>query len=491
MNGRWPRRLQFRSVPRSSKTVLARFAVCTTAVVAFAAFYDRIVHVNPTTVALTFLVIVLLVAAAWGLKYAVYSSLLATAAFNYFFLEPVRTFTIADPQNWVALSVFLLTGIIASHLSDKARRQTVAADTRRHEVEHLYSFSQQLLVTDNIFELLNAVPRLIVEEFDLTAAAVFLSGRSQVYYSDATAHGLIAADELKAVSGRGEPGSDTKRGILLMPLRIGVRSVGSIGIIGVLSWPTFEAIGSLVAIAVERAGAVEKLTRAEATRESERLRSALLDAVTHEFRTPLTSIKAAASTLSSSVELDESQRKDLLAVVEEEADRLNRLVGEAAEMAQLDAHQVQLEFEVRDVREAIDSAMKELQSRLAERAVEVKVSPDLPRVRIDVQRISEVLRHLIENAAKYSPAGTPIHVTAERSGRQVRVSVADHGPGIDDLEQSLIFEKFYRGRGQRSVQGTGMGLPIARAIIEAHGGQIEVRSQLGHGSVFSFTLPAS
>jgi two-component system sensor histidine kinase KdpD len=453
------------------------------------AFYFRVIHANPTTVALSFLVIVLLVAAAWGLKYAVYTSVIATAAFNFFFLPPIGTFTIADPQNWVAMAVFLITGIIASHLSDKARRQTLAADSRRREVEHLYSFSQQLLVTDNVFELLNRIPRLICEEFDLTTAAVFLSGRGQVYYSDATAHGLISADDLKAVSGRGEPGGDTSRGILLVPLRVGVRSVGSIGIIGMLSRQTFEAIAGLVAIAVERAGAVEKLTRAEAARESESLRTALLDAVTHEFRTPLTSIKAAASTLSSNIELDPAQRRDMLAVIEEEADRLNRLVGEAAEMAQLDARQVRLQMEAADVKEAIDVAVKELQPRLTDHPVEVKLAPDLPRIRMDVQRISEVLRHLIENAAKYSPAGTPIHLTADRTGRLVRVSVADHGPGIDDFEQSLIFEKFYRGRGQRSVQGTGMGLPIARAIIEAHGGQIDVRSQLGHGSVFSFTLP--
>ena len=468
-----------------------RFAGCSVAVVAITALYTRVVHVNPTTVALTFLVSVLLVAAAWGLKYATYTSLIATACFNFFFLPPVGTWTIADPQNWIALAVFLTTGIIASHLSDKARRQADAAESRRREVERLYGFSQQLLVRENVFELLNKLPRQIVDEFGVTAAAMFLATRQQVYYSDASAHSLISADELKAISARGEPGGDLRRGVVFIPLRIGVRPVGSLAIIGRMSRETLEAVGSMVAIAVERAAAVEKLSHAEAARESERLRSALLDAVTHEFRTPLTSIKAAASTMGSSIQLDEAARRDLVAVIEEETDRLNRLVGEAAEMAQLDAQQVQLDLEIQDIGAAVRVALAELKSTLDSRKVEVRVPSDLPRVRIDVQRIAEVIRHLVENAAKYSPPDTPIHISAELAGRQVGVSVADHGPGIDDLEQSLIFEKFYRGRGQRGVQGTGMGLPIARAIIEAHGGNIDVRSQLGRGSVFSISLPTA
>jgi two-component system, OmpR family, sensor histidine kinase KdpD len=469
--------------------VILRWIVCTAVVAAITLAYVRLIQVNPTTVALSFLVAVLLIAAGWGLKYAAYTSVIATACFNFFFLPPVRTWTISDPQNWVALAVFLITAFIASHLSDKARRQAESAESRRREVERLYGFSQQLLVKDNIFELLNQVPRQIVDEFTVTAAAIFLPERQQVYYSDASAHSLISSDELKAVTARGEPTMDSQRGVGFVPLRMGVKTVGSLAIIGRLSRETMEALGSMVAIAVERAGAVEKLSHAEAARESDRLRSALLDAVTHEFRTPLTSIKAAASTLGSDVQLDEEGRRDLLAVVEEEADRLNRLVGEAAEMAQFDAQQVQLELQPHDVRQAIEVAMKDLKSVLADREVAVDIPADLPRVHIDLHRIAEVIRHLLENAAKYSPAGTAIRVTAERAGRNVQVSVADHGPGIDEFEQALIFEKFYRGRGNRGVQGTGMGLPIARAIMEAHGGNIDVKSQLGRGSVFSITLP--
>lgn len=470
--------------------MLVRFGVCSAVIAAITVGYTRLIHVNPTTVALTFLLAVLVIAASWGLKYSAYTSVVATACFNFFFLPPLGTWTISDAQNWVALSVFLVTAMIASHLSDKARHEADISAKRRQEVERLYAFSQHLLVKENVLELLNELPKEVVDEFSVPAAAIFLAARQKVYYSDVAAHSLLSADELKMISARGEPSANPARGVSFIPLRIGVRTVGSLGVIGNISYETLEAIASMVGIATERAAAVEKLSHAEAARESERLRSALLDAVTHEFRTPLTSIKAAASTLASNAQLDSAAWLDLVTVIEEEADRLNRLVGEAAEMAQLDAHQVHLEFEVLDIRSAIDAALKEFATVQGDHNIEVTVSSDLPRVRMDKSRMSEVMRHLLENAAKYSPAGTPIHVTAECAGACVRVSVADHGPGIDDFEQSLIFEKFYRGRGQRGIQGTGMGLPIAKAIIEAHGGTIGVTSQLGRGSVFYFTLPA-
>src|SRR5437868_4305562 len=363
--------------------MLVRFGVCSAVVGAITAGYTRLLHVNPTTVAMTFLVAVLVIAAAWGLKFSVYTSLIATACLNFYFLPPVRTWTIADPQNWVALGVFLITAMIASKLSDTARRQTLAAESRRREVERLYAFSQQLLIKENIFELLNQLPAKIVDEFSVSAAAIFVASRQKVYYSDVAAHNLLSADELKAVSARGEPSADGERGVALIPLRVGVRAVGSLGVDGTISYETMEAIGSMVAIATERAAAVEKLSHAEAARESERLRSALLDAVTHEFRTPLTSIKAAASTLGSGVQLDAAARSDLVAVVEEEADRLNRLVGEAAEMAKLDAHQVHLEFEVLDIRSAVDAAVKNVGPALRDHKIHVEIATGLPPIRMD------------------------------------------------------------------------------------------------------------
>jgi len=276
-----------------------------------------------------------------------------------------------------------------------------------------------------------------------------------------------------------------------MPLRMGARSVGTLGLAGCdLSRESLEAIGSLVAISIERANTVEKLTRSEAARESDRLRSVLLDSVTHEFRTPLTAIKASAETLLSDIELEKPQREDLLQVINEESDRLNRLVGEAGEVAQLDSHQLQFRFETDQIREAIDAAIKTSQSALRHHPIEVKIPQNLPPVRMDRERITEVIIHLLDNTGKYSSPDTPIHITAEVRDSEVVTSVADHGPGIEEMEQEMIFDKFYRGRNQRMmIQGTGMGLAIAKAIIELHGGKIGVTSQLGRGSLFYFSLP--
>jgi two-component system sensor histidine kinase KdpD len=471
--------------------VVYRFAAATAMVCAVVIFYYKLVHVNPSTVGFTFLLTILVVAAAWELRYAIYMAFLAAFALNYFFLPPVFHLTAQDPQNWVALAAFLVTAIVASKLAERAQREAMNADLRRHEVERLYAFSQRLLATDNIAELLNAIPGYIVDTFGVPAAGMFLAARKRVYYSDPASRSLLDSERLQAVTVRGEPVMDRDHGMCFVPLRMGLRSVGSIGIAGgTLSRETLEALGSMVAIAIERAGVVEKLTRTEAARESDRLRSVLLDSVTHEFRTPLTAIKASAESLLSNYELDESQRRDLLSVINEESDRLNRLVGEAAEMAQLEAHQVRLTMEPHQIQEVVDAVLNEMKPSLSSHPVEVALFAGLPPVRMDIQRIGEVLRHLLDNAAKYSAPGTPIRISAELDGGQVRVNVADRGPGIDDFEQGLIFEKFYRGRGQHAVQGTGMGLPIAKAIVEAHGGVIGVTSQLDHGSVFSFTLPA-
>ena len=452
--------------------------------------FHFLIHVNAVTVALTFLFGVLLVSANLGLRPAIFMALLASLAFDFYFLPPIGSLAIADPQNWVALFAFLGTAIIASKLGDRARRETQSANERRGEAERLYKFSQQLLSSENVAELLNAIPVYIVECFGVEAAAIALTNRQDVYRSD-VARDVLDRHDLRLVAMRGEPKIDPERRVVFMPLRMGLRVVGSMGLSGAqLSRETLESMSSLIAIATERAGAVEKLGKAEAARESEQLRSALLDSVTHEFRTPLTGIKASVTSLLSNQSLDEAQRQELLTVINEESDRLNHLVGEAAEMAQLDAHKVELKLGQHQIQEAVDDAIEKSKAALGKHPVNVLLPQNLPPVRIDVERISEVVTQLLENAAKYSPPDSPINIRGEVKGQKVMASIADRGPGIDDFEQSLIFEKFYRGRNQRlQVQGTGMGLAIAKAIVEAHGGEIGVTSQLGHGSVFYFTVP--
>jgi two-component system, OmpR family, sensor histidine kinase KdpD len=473
-----------------TRRVAFRILVCAIVTSLIVLVYSRLLHVNPTTVALTFFLAVLSVAAAWGLRYAIPLSIAATLCFNFFFLPPLGTFTIADTQNWIALLAFFVTSIIASQLSERARRQAREANLRKQEVERLYTLSQQLLVSENVVDLLKFIPRYVTETFGVNHAALYVSARDQSYRSDPQRQELPTT-QLKDVAARNDFIINPAAKIAIVPVRLGLRVVGALGISGAIpSRATLDAASSLIATAIERAKAIEEVTHVEASRESERLRSALLDSVTHELRTPLTSIKASVTTLRTGSKLTPEQEEDLLAVIDEESDRLNRLVGEAVEMAQLDAREVKLDLQPHAMREVVDAAVAESRQLLSDHPVEIRVPEHLPRAMMDVTWFKKVMQHLLENAAKYSPPGSPIFISSELKNDRLITSVADRGSGIDDLERSMIFDKFYRGQSQRyRVQGTGMGLAIVKAIVEAHGGRIDVTSQLGHGSVFSFGLP--
>ena len=461
-------------------------------VLAIVLIFRHVAPANSTSVALIFLLAILYVSAFWGLRVSIFMSLLATLAFNYYFLPPLGTLTIADPQNWIALAAFLITAITASRLSEQARQRARDANRRRQEIERLYAFTQQMLVAGGVVELLNAIPRHIVESFEVQDAALYLTSREAIYRSGRDFRELDG-DQLKAVMARGEPVVEGDRQLCYVPVRMGVRPVGSLGISGVvLARETLEALGTLIAIAVERVTAIEALGKAEAARQEERLRSALLDSVTHELRTPLTAIKASVTSLLTQPELSDPQRRELFSIINEESDHLNHLIEEALEMARLDAGEIELEIEPHALREVIEAAIEASKNVLANHTVDVRLPESLPPVPMDPARIREVLTQLLDNAVKYSPPGTPIVISSEVSGRFLVTSVADRGAGIDSFEQALIFDKFYRGRDQRyGVQGTGMGLAICKAIVEAHGGTVGVTSQVGSGSVFHFNLPLS
>ena len=467
--------------------------VCALAIIAsITFFYRHVLTANQTTVALSFLLAILAVSAVWGMAVSASMSVTAMLAFNYYFLPPVGTFTIADPQNWVALAAFLVTSIVGSQLSARIRKEADEANSRRHEIERLYQFSQKLLSEGNVIQLMNAIPNYIVDSFEAGAAELFLPHKDKFYRSG---HGAALVDEQKTKTAflRDEMTIEPGTGFYFVPVRLGVRAIASLGISGaVVSRQTLDAVSSLVAIAIERARAIEQLGQTEAERQGERLKSALLDSITHDFRTPLTSMKAAATSLLGSQVTDHVQSTELLTIINEECDRLNHLVEEAAEMARLEAGEVELSFAAVPIGEIIQTAVTKMKSALAARIVDVRSDMELPAVRADFERIVDVLMKLIDNANLYSPKEQPITISAEVNGDFVATSVADRGPGIDSFEQEMIFDKFYRGKDQRYlVRGTGMGLPIAKAIVSAHGGTIAVTSQLGHGSVFSFTLPVA
>jgi two-component system sensor histidine kinase KdpD len=489
-----------------------RWIVIAGALAGIVALYRHFSGVNETTVALTLLLLVLVFAGSWGLRYALVASVAATALFNYYFLPPVGTFTISDTENWIALFAFLGTAIYASHLASRIREESHEADTRRLESEMLYRLGRQLLQPENVAQLLNFIPSSVANAFNSPAVTLYIADGDRIYLSDpkriSSPQVAWNPGDTPSTAGvertRAEIVHDLREAMQLpvfrapddgfpaaIPLRVGVRPSGVVLLEATtLSRETMEGLSGLVAMSIERAEALEDSARSKAAKETERLRTALLDSVTHELRTPLTCIKASITALLSQQALDAPARKDLLTVIDEESDRLNRLIEQAVEMAQLDANKVQLDLKPQSIAALIQSVVEQCRSANSSREIRITLSSFLPNVLIDAAWIEKVLGNLLENAGKYSPADQPIFVSAAPHKDMLAISVADRGAGIDPLEQGMIFDKFYRSPTQRNqIGGTGMGLAICRAIVNAHGGTIAVTSQLEHGSVFTFTLP--
>ena len=352
-------------------------------------------HVNPTTVALTLLLVVLFVATAWGSKPAVLASLLGVACFNFFFLPPFGTFTIAEPENWIAFIAFMITAITAGQLSARARRRAKEAETARQEVERLYHELQE---------------------------------------------------------------------------------------------------------------SFERSSQAEALRQSEKLKSALLDAVTHDLRTPLTSIKASITTLLDEVRgrakeepvvaLDSESRLEMMEVIDEESDRLNLFIGGLIDLARIESGELHLRRRWGAVDEIISNALTRAEPVTRGREIQVDIETELPVVRVDERAVSEVVYTLVDNAAKYSPGNAGIRISAGRSDDgMIRMSVEDQGEGVAVDLRDRVFDKFFRATRDGDIRtnqpsGTGMGLAIARGIVEAHGGKIWIESATGgKGTRVVFILP--
>jgi two-component system sensor histidine kinase KdpD len=277
----------------------------------------------------------------------------------------------------------------------------------------------------------------------------------------------------------------------MAPITLAGRSIGAVAIEGTLiSESALHAITNLIAVGMEKARTQELASRAEAARQSEQFKSTLLDAVAHEFKTPLTSIKAATSTILASKYLTPDQQHELLTIIDQESERLSALVTEAIHLARVESGKMHLSRTWRDVGELVQEALKQSSAIVSGRVVQTEYAPSLPKVNVDAELFVVMVKQLVDNATKYSPAGTPIRITAESSPDSVRIRIHNLGLGLTEGERNLVFERFYRTPGARqNVPGTGMGLAIVQDIVRAHGGYIDVESEPGVGTEFSIRLP--
>ncbi len=445
-------------------------------------------HVDSTTSGLIFLVLVVWTATQVGKSASVYSAILCALSFNYYFLPPYHTFRLAGVSEWIAFLSFLASSAVAGRLAERARSQARQAEQSREEMERLYTLSQEMMLFQDAAGLMHELPRMIARIFTLEAVVLYSRDSDECFSSTSDLPVSIQAS-MSAVSQGQHPTMALPGELMAMPLTVGMTSVGALGWRPTsLSREVSTALTAQVAIALTRAVAIERSARLEASREGERLRTALIDSVTHELRTPLTSIRAAATTLRQGEGLDDAAKTELVSIVDEESAQLDSLIGEAVEMAELDANAVHVRIAPQQTRALFEDAVLRSQTVLARHQVVIQVEEPDTLVWFDLHLLGRVLRHLLENSARYCPPGSRIVLRSRRSGDRLEFSVEDNGPGIDPVDLPLIFEKFYRGKKSKG-KGTGMGLAIARAIVTAHGGGIEVTSSPQQGTKFRFWVP--
>lgn len=449
----------------------------------------RIVPTNAPTAGFLYLVAVLLIATKGGIAESTAASIAAMLCFNFYFFPPVRTLTIADPQNWVALFAFLATSLTASHLSARAKRRAIEAEDGKNEIERLYSLSRALLLTDPTQPIARQIVQHIVQTCACPSAALYVKSGGEMYtagFSGCDVEAKLRESAARSVEVRDQDGE-----IVTTPIRLGGEPIGSIAVpTGIFSDAALNSLLNLVAIGLERASSQRAVTRAEVARQSEELKSTMLDAIAHEFKTPLTSIKAVTTDLlSSSPTRLSSDDQELITIVDESADRLSKLVTDAIQLARIEGGAFRLNLGDYFPGTLVSGALRQMKSLIEDRHIVVRVADELPLVRVDSELIRLVITHLLDNALKYSPPDKPIGVSATVAVDKVVLEVSDQGSGLSAEEQAQVFEKFYRGRSNRHLQGTGMGLAIAREIMRAHGENVWLLSHPGEGTHFFLSLP--
>jgi two-component system sensor histidine kinase KdpD len=449
----------------------------------------RVIPVNATTVGFAYLLLILIVASTWGFLEAALASILATLVFNFFFLPPVGTFTIADPQNWVALSSFLATSLIASRLSAKAKTRASEAVERQRDLERLYAFSQAMLLIDRSAPFAKQLVEKLAEIFDLQAAILYERHAGEFYCAGiAGPEGL--EDDLRLATLPEGLSAKQRPPYVIVGVRHGSDPVASMALrADTMPEAVLPGVANLVAIGLERARAQDLAQQVEAARQSEQLRTTLIDAMALEFKTPLTLIKAATTSLLANPGVPTERRQEQLTIADEEAEHLRELIDDAIEMARLDTTRIELHPEMASLDDTLQDVLASMRTEIDEHPVRVLSHGPLPTMAFDKRLMKLAIRQLLDNALKYTSADTPVEVEAQVRDGVWSVEVTDYGKGIPADEQSRIFERFYRSPlVKHQIPGSGLGLSIAHGIVRAHNGELTVSSRRGL-TTFRITVP--
>ncbi len=465
---------------------------------------------DPANLVMIYLLVVVVAAVYLGRGPSIMTAVLSVVAFDFFFVPPQLTFAVTDTQYLLTFAGLLVVGLVISSLAVTAHEQAESAQSRERQTAELYGLSRDLTTAVSAEAIEQAVVRHVEQTFGREAVIMMPDpedGEAGLRPGAASAgfqlddHELTVADWVYRHGTAAGRGTDTLPAARLryLPLKT---ARGVLGVLGVRGPETaerqltleqqrlVESFASQAALALERTQLAEQARRAQVLEATDKLQTALLNSISHDLRTPLVSITGALSTLEDDdTTLDGGTRRGLIENAREEAERLNRLVGNLLDMTRLEAGAMKVRREPADVQDLVGSALAQLGARLEGHPVSVQVPEDLPMVPLDFVLLVQVLYNLLDNALKYSPADGPIEVSARLAGNRLALAVADRGTGIPPADLAYVFDKFYRVQRRGTTSGTGLGLSICKGIVEAHGGEIQAENRPGGGTVVTLWLP--